>query len=529
VRLQLRVCSALLALVSSGCLGTRLVNLDNLDVLLPEPDPRVGWRGEMRALFERYESAPVLAPEDERLEPLFGGLTTLSYFGADPLPRVLDQRIPAHAHAFGQSLEAACEAPPDAAAERVLATSGLPALTPVWIPLSTSGDAAPPLARCDERGAVLGAADGFCSFARVALQPDPGRPLIVVVHGLFDSGAQEYVQRMAAVLYRLGVSVLLPDMRDHGDTLRAAPELATTLGTLEGPDLLALVHALRQACGARVGTAGIAGVSGGGLDAIRAFTLDQQGSLDAGVIAISPLLDVTATISDLGETGACPLTRSIELSWLDDALVAGATGATFFGGAAVVQALAGQRLDGNTALAGGIGLGTGLLTALAVDAWFDGGTKPCVGQNAMARIVRDALQVRWRSLQRAELGQTMSPVGRRTTPAAIRLDTYVRERAEFLAARRGIRMRRFDARSLAGELRVALADGVRPDARLLVIGAEDDPMTRSAALHEFAKRIRDVPQVYARSVHHGGHGGLWMVQPTVMQRVFARFFAAASQ
>jgi pimeloyl-ACP methyl ester carboxylesterase len=351
----LRACAALLVVASTGCIGTRLVNLDNLDIHLPNPDPRAGWRGEIATLLERYETAPVLAPEDERLEPLFGGLTTLSYFGADAAPRVLDQQIPA-ARARGRSLESACSEPPEDAADVVLETSGFPAFRPVWIPLSASGGLARDSVHCDEHGKPLGDAANasFCVFGRLALHPTGRNPLIVVVHGLFDSGAQEYVQRMAAVLYRLGHSVLIPDMRDHGDTLRAAPELATTLGTLEGFDLLALVHAVRQSCGDRIERAGIAGVSGGALDAIRAFSLDQQHSLDAGVIAISPLLDVNAAISDVVQTGACAITRSVELSWLDDITLAALSGAAFFGGAALARALAGQRLDAKTALVGGI-------------------------------------------------------------------------------------------------------------------------------------------------------------------------------
>ena len=64
-----------------------------------------------------------------------------------------------------------------------------------------------------------------------------------------------------------------------------------------------------------------AGVSGGGLAAIRAFTLDRQGSLDAGAIAISPLLDVDAAIRDAADSAACPIARSIELSWSDEIVI----------------------------------------------------------------------------------------------------------------------------------------------------------------------------------------------------------------
>jgi predicted alpha/beta-fold hydrolase len=507
-----------------GCLGTQLVHLDNLDVPLPPAHPERGWRSDIAALLDHYDRTPVLAPEDRRLDPLIGGLTTLSYFGANAQPRVADQQIsPQRAH--GLSLDTACANPSaeaTAAAAGVLETSGLPAFSPVWVPLSVTGGPTPASARCDAEGNPIGGEAVFCVFGRLALQPTEHKPLIVIVHGLFDSSAQDYVQRMAAALYRLGNSVLVPDMRDHGDTLRAAPEIATTLGMLEGPDLLALVHATRQACGGRVGRAGIAGVSGGALDAIRAFTIDERGSLDAGVIAISPLVDVPSAIRDLSNTGACPLTTAIELSWVDDLMIAAATGAAFFSGAALVRAVDHKPLDTTTAIVGGIGTGVGLLTSLAVDAWFDGGSTPCVSENAIARIVEDALQVRWRTLSSFSIA--ISPAGHRIPPEAITLDSYVRERAQFRAAQMGMSLPRYQPQILSQEMRAALQLPSRIDARLLVIGAEDDPMTRSAAFREFVRGTHGMSQVYARSVGHGGHGAMWIVQPAATLRVFERFF-----
>jgi pimeloyl-ACP methyl ester carboxylesterase len=511
-----------LGMTSAGCLGARLAKIENLDLPLPGPHAGAGWRAEVVALIEHYERAPVLAAEDERLDPLYGGLSTLSYFGADAKPRVADQRIPEGPRARGQSLEAACAGVENPAAEQVLATSGRPAFTPLWIPLARAGQLPTETWRCDEGGAVA-AADSFCVFGRLALQPTAGRPLILVVHGMFDSGAQEYLQRTAAGLYERGYSVLLPDMRDHGDTLRATPEIATTLGTLEGPDLLALVAAVRRACGDRVGRAGVVGVSAGGLDAIRAFTLDRAGSLDAGVIALSPLLDIPAVIEDLTDTGSCAITRSIELGWLDDLTIAAATGAAFFGGAAMVRAWHAEPLDEATLWTGGIGFGLGLLGAVAVDAWFDGGSEPCVSEHAIANLIEDALSVRWRTLQRRDLGQTMSPAGYRTEPHAIRIDVYLRERAQFLAGRVGAGVGRFEPEGLARDLRSALHSG-RSDARLLVLGAADDPLTRVAALREFSDRTAELRQVYAHALRRGGHGAMWIVQPTVTQEIVGRFF-----
>jgi predicted alpha/beta-fold hydrolase len=502
-----------------------MVKLSNVDVALPASNPHAGWQANIAALLERYEGAAVLVPGDERLEPSFGGVLTLSYFGADPQRRLADQQIPAGWHAHGSSVDAACAAASDDQS-RALETTGLPSFTPIWLPISRSGGRAPESARCDEFGKPLAPDENatLCVFARLALQTTERRPLVVVVHGLFDSGAQDYVQRMAAVLYRQGASVLLPDMRDHGDTLRAAPQIATTFGTLEGRDLLALVQRVRQTCGSHVGRVGIAGVSGGGLDAIRAFTDDHEATLDAGVIALSPLLDVDATVDNMAEAGACALPRTIELSWTDDLGIGAGTGAAAFGGAALASGLRGQRLDVSSAVAGGIGAAVGLLSALAVDAWFDGGSKPCMAQNSIARMVDEALRARWRTLRANAPEQTMSPRGRRIEPDAINLEDYLRERVRFLALRSGVTVRDLDTRALASDLRVALAQPGRADARLFVIGAVDDPITRIGSLREFTERTAGIPQVYVRPVNHGGHGAMWVVQPKVMQQIFARFF-----
>lgn len=507
-----------------GCIDTRLLRADNLNVRLPAPQP-AGWRADIAALLQRYEQAPVVKPEDTRLEPLIGGLTTLSFFGADAQARLQDQVITQPA-ARGGNLTDACAAPFDRAADTFFATTGRPAFTPVWLPLAQAGGVAPPSVLCDEHGRPHGEGKelSFCAFGRLALQAE-ARPLIQVVHGLFDSGAQDYVQHSAAALYRAGYAVLLPDMRDHGDTLRADPNIATTLGTLEGTDLLAIAQATRTHCAARIAGIGIAGTSGGALAAIRALTQDRTGLLDKGVLALSPLLDVPGALRDLADGTPCAATRSIELTWLDDALIAAAAAAVSFGGAALVQGLTGQPLSGHTAAVGGIGAGAGLLGALSVDAFFDGGAMPCVSEHAIAQIVQDVLKVRWATLQRFETA--LSPLGQRSDPRAATLAGYLRERVDYRAQRLGTRIRQLDPRALAQELRTALS--TRPDARLLVLGAEDDPMTRSPALHDFERRTRGLPQVYVAAVAHGGHGGMWIVQPPVTQRIFERFFGASSQ
>ena len=525
---HLLACS--LALTLASCLGTRLVNLANIDVAVPPPQPGADWRADLDVLLERYENAPVLAPEDARLEPLFGGLTTLSFFGADALPRVRDQQL-APGSARGEDLAQACEQPSSpAASARALQLTDDPRYVPVWMPLAIRGGLAATGVRCDERGHPIGegAQDSFCMFGRLALQSGPA-PVIMVVHGLFDSGAQDYVQRLAAVLFRLGHSVLLPDMRDHGDTLRAAPQLSSTLGTLEGADLLALSQLTRQTCGERVTRVGITGVSGGGMDAIHALIADRTGLLDAGVLALSPLLDVEQAIRDLSDTGDCAIPRSVELTWTDDLLLAAATGIGFFGGAAVSDLTRGERLDGHTALAGGMGFGLGLATAAVVDAFFDGGAEACVSQSAIARIVQDCLHMRWSVLQATRNDALLSPAGRRISPEDVALTDYMRERVQFLARQDSLPLRPMNAIAMARALRSALSPtGARPKARLLVLGADDDPMTRKHALHSFIEHAQGIPQIHARAVQHGGHGSLWVVQPTIVKAIFERFFTGAA-
>jgi dienelactone hydrolase len=513
-----------LCLLLSSCVGTRLVSLDNLELSVPRVAAGTDWRDEAREILDAYERAPVLAPEDARLEPLFGGLTTLSYFGADAKSRTFDQKLMPPAAVSGGSLQDACAAqsPP------VPIANDLPTFQPVWIPLARDGGAAHANVRCDERGRASGAGadESFCMFARAALQPQGAHSLIVLAHGLFDSGAQYYVQRTAAVLFQQGHSVLLPDMRDHGDTLRAAPDVATTLGVLEGPDLLALAGIVRQACAERVTRVGLAGVSGGGLAAIRAFTLDSAHALDAGVLALSPLLDVDTAISDLSQAGPCAITRSIELTWVDVALLSAATGALTFAGAAASRAWTGEPLTASAAAIGGIGLGAGALLGSAADAWLDGSSDACVSQHAIAQMVQDALRVRWRALRALDGSRYLSPAGMKLDPDSITLDHYMRERVQFLAARDHVSLRRFDPSTLAHDLRRTQRTSHSDKPRLLVLGAEDDPMTRKAALLAFIEHARDIPQVYARAVQHGGHAAFLLVQPTLTERLLAAFFRA---
>jgi hypothetical protein len=107
----------------------------------------------------------------------------------------------------------------------------------------------------------------------------------------------------------------------------------------------------------------------------------------------------------------------------------------------------------------------------------------------------------------------------------ITLPDYMRERTQYQAAQHGLMLRSFDSRVLAHELRVTLAADSGRRARLLVLGAADDPMVRVPALREFAALTRDLPQVSAHILEHGGHAAMSLVQPAITRAVLQRFFA----
>lgn len=525
-----------LLLNGSGCLETHIVNLNNLATHVLGT-ARTSWQSAVEALLERYETAPVLNPGDEHLDPIFGGLSTLTYYGADLIQKAQDQQIPENFQAAGASAAEIC-APPELSAAAP-ASDAPPAaeetphaveFKPLWIPIASTGGVAPDEARCDANGHALDAEQfgHFCMFGRLALQSASGRPLIVVVHGLFDSSAQLYVERMGRLLYALGYSVLLPDMRDHGNTFRVAPQVASTLGNLEGDDVLALVAVLRAACGKQISTAGAVGVSGGGLDVIRAFSLDRQHALAAGVIAISPLLDVDAAVSDVSSRGSCVLSRALELTWAEELGISIIAGAIALGGALAVDGLQHHEVDGESAALVTLGgAGVGLIGGLAIDRWGDGGLTPCVSQNAIANLFSDMLAIRWRSLNALENKALIAPCSDRLAATDVTLGDYVRDRIDYLGNLNHRPVVHFTAAELADGLHQASTFRGPGNPRLLVIGADDDPVTRLPALHEFSRETAAMKTVFVRSVSHGGHGAMWAVQPMIMKQLFQRFFADA--
>ncbi len=73
--------------------------------------------------------------------------------------------------------------------------------------------------------------------------PEAGRPVIFVLHGLYDSKQSGYVRRTAEWLAGLGYGVVAPDLRWHGRLLDL--EHLPTVGLLEAQDLAAWSRWLR--------------------------------------------------------------------------------------------------------------------------------------------------------------------------------------------------------------------------------------------------------------------------------------------
>ena len=132
--------------------------------------------------------------------------------------------------------------------------------------------------------------------ALVASPSDGPTPIVLVVHGLFDSKYTRYVQVTGELLKREGLGVVLPDMRSHGCLL--SRQWLPTLGLEESLDLLAWGRLLgREHPGHPIG---LVGFSLGGLDVLHA--MGQEGAGDvftAGAVAISPAADLPRLVEHL--------------------------------------------------------------------------------------------------------------------------------------------------------------------------------------------------------------------------------------
>jgi predicted alpha/beta-fold hydrolase len=127
---------------------------------------------------------------------------------------------------------------------------------------------------------------------------DPSKPIVFVLHGLFDSNADLYVMRAADALMRQHYGVVIPDLRWHGCLL--ADEWLSTLDLEEARDLVAWGQRIRRDHPNR--SIGIVGFSMGGLNAIAALSQPEAAEVfDAGAIAVSPPAELSSLIAHLNE------------------------------------------------------------------------------------------------------------------------------------------------------------------------------------------------------------------------------------
>lgn len=133
----------------------------------------------------------------------------------------------------------------------------------------------------------------------------PGAPVVIVVHGLFDSHTSAYVVDWAEALRRWGFHVFALDLRDHGQLLGG--EHVATLGLREGRDLFEAARILGRAEGVSVG---LLGLSYGAHCAVRAAheaTLAGAPEvLAGGVVSVCGPLDVREAIRALDDAGRLP-------------------------------------------------------------------------------------------------------------------------------------------------------------------------------------------------------------------------------
>ena len=133
-------------------------------------------------------------------------------------------------------------------------------------------------------------------------------PIVLLVHGLFDSKESRYIRIVAESFAAGGFGVLVPDMRWHGELLSA--DLPATLGIVEGADLMAWGAWLARDDPSPIG---LVGFSLGALDVIHALARPGGSEIfRAGGIVFSPpanlertrrLLDVPASLFELGMEG----------------------------------------------------------------------------------------------------------------------------------------------------------------------------------------------------------------------------------
>ena len=121
--------------------------------------------------------------------------------------------------------------------------------------------------------------------ALLAPPPEAASPIVLVVHGVFDSKFTKYVQVTGDLLRREGFGVVIPDMRWHGCLLDS--KWLPTLGVEEGPDLVAWGRWLAEEYPGH--PIGLVGFSMGGTSVLHAMgEPDAADVFRAGAVAVCP-------------------------------------------------------------------------------------------------------------------------------------------------------------------------------------------------------------------------------------------------
>ena len=123
-------------------------------------------------------------------------------------------------------------------------------------------------------------------------------PIVIVVHGIFDSKFTKYIEVTAELLRRQGFGVLAPDMRWHGCLL--GKEWLPTLGIEEGKDLVEWARFLKRDYPSS--PVGLVGFSLGGLSVLHALgSAEGHDAFEAGGIAVCPASGLPFTMRGLDD------------------------------------------------------------------------------------------------------------------------------------------------------------------------------------------------------------------------------------
>lgn len=498
------------------------------------------WKADLKEIVDAAEACEVVDFET-RISPIGAGFVTFGGFAADMAQKRRDQLLgPAeHGVTLSDLCGAATPAPPAVtvhvggvvlpAPNEPWATPPLPAdqrddylsnppepaYERVWIPVARRPEAAAGASSTSSRSCASdGAPDGdgtLCTFARVALHPDRSRPIVLVGHGLFDSSAHRYVRNTGAVLYAMGFSVAVLDLRDHGNTLRAngPRDTGLTFGAREGHDIVSVARQLRGACGA--GHAGFVGFSGGAAMGVHAYAADTSGVLDLGVLAISPLVDPADTIAHFtGDQSHCWITSALEI---DRSIYGGITGlaALMAGGGAMTYA----TLDDGAVDWGDVGLTALGAAGLAFGATFiadhtiDGSSHVdahdgCLSVSPIANLFKALLEDRWHALGK---------------PYGLTGNAHL---ANYPKSRSGLTLDDLEAAASALPRRVALAAAAK-DARLAIVSADDDPVVSKDTIDDFEAGD---PDLGVFRTAHGGHTSFAALSPVYARQFLHHFFCS---